>query len=404
MPLTDRSIRALKPGPKPMKIADTKGLYVLLHPNGSRYWRLKYRFNGREKALALGVFPDVSLARARDLRDDARRQLAAGIDPGAAKRAAKQAEGESFEAIAREWFAKEEPTWVDSHADRILRRFERDVFPLIGARPVAGITAPEVLAVAQRIVDRGAVETAHRAVTNIGQVMRFATATGRATSDPTPALKGALPSPQAKHHAAITDPKALGDLLRAIEGYSGSPVVRAALRLAPYVFLRPGELRHAEWAEIHFEAATWTIPGRKMKIGLDHVVPLSRQSIAILREIEPLTHRGPYVFPSPRSRDRAMSDNALNAALRRMGFERGVVSAHGFRATARTLLDEKLGFPAHLIEHQLSHRVRDANGRAYNRTSHLPERQRMMQRWSDYLDTLRDGAQVVPIRPEHRAG
>ncbi len=309
---------------------------------------------------------------------------------------------DSFEAVAREWYAKEAPSWVPSHGERILRRLERDVFPRIGTRPVSEIAAPEILAVVRRIVDRDTVETAHRALANVAQVMRFAVATGRAPADPTPALRGALPSPDAKHHAAITDPKAFGALLADLDRYTGSPVVRAALRFAPHVFVRPGELRRAEWAEIGFDAEggpLWIIPSTKMKGGADHVVPLSEQAVAILREIEPLSGRSQFVFPGARSYHRPLSENAVLAALRSLGYAKESVTGHGFRATARTLLDEVLGYAPHLIEHQLAHSVRDPLGRAYNRTSHLADRRVMMQRWSDYLDGLReDGEKVVPLR------
>jgi integrase len=405
VPLTDKAIKALKPGPKARKVSDGAGLFLLVNTDGSKWWRFKYRFEGREKMISVGVYPDTGLALARDKRDDARRLLAAGINPSAHRAAQKTAVADSFEAVAREWYAKEAPSWVAAHGKRILTRLENDVFPRMGTRPVSQVTAPEILAVVRRIVDRKAVETAHRALANIGQVMRFAVATGRAPSDPTTALRGALPSPNATHHAAITDPTALGALLRAIAGYQGSPVVRAALRLAPHVFVRPGELRHAEWAEIDFKAqngALWTIPGAKMKGGADHCVPLSSQSVAILREIAPLTERSRFVFPGARSYHKPLSENAVIAALRYLDYDKETVTGHGFRATARTLLDEALGHPPHLIEHQLAHSVRDPLGRAYNRTSHLPERRVMMQRWSDYLDGLRDNAgNVVPIRRKH---
>ncbi len=400
--LTDRAIRAAKPRPKPYKLSDERGLALLIEPTGSKLWRLRYRFEGRESMLSLGTYPDTGLALAREKRDEARALLARGINPSAHRAAKRAAVADSFAAVAREWYAKEAGGWVPSHGERILRRLERDVFPRIGTRPVSQITAPEILDVLRRIVDRSAVETAHRALANIGQVMRFAVATGRAPADPTPALRGALPSPDAKHHAAITEPKAFGALLADLDGYSGSPVVRAALRLAPHVFVRPGELRRAEWAEINFDAdggPLWIIPGAKMKGGADHVVPLSSQAVAILCEIEPLSGRSQFVFPGARSYHRPLSENAVLAALRSLGYGKESVTGHGFRATARTLLDEVLGYSAHLIEHQLAHSVRDPLGRAYNRTTHLEERRKMLQRWSDYIDELRaGGAKVVPLR------
>jgi len=401
MPLTDRSIRALKPGPKPRKVSDGAGLYVLVHPNGGRYWRLKYRIDGKEKLLSLGTFPDVGLAQARTRRDEARRQLADGIDPGAVRKAERGGERDSLEAVAVEWLEKQTPGWAPGHAQRVRGRIEADVLPVLGHRPVSELGAPEILAALRRVVDRGAIETAHRELQYIGQILRFAVATGRASSDPTAALRGALPAARGGHFAAITAPAELGALLRAIADYAGSHVVRCALAIAPHVFVRPGELRRAEWAEINLTEAIWTIPAVKMKGGRDHLVPLSRQSIAILRDLEQLTGRGRYAFPSPRTGDRPMSENGVTAALRRMGYDRGTMTGHGFRAIARTLLDEELGFAAHLIEHQLAHRVKDPLGRSYNRTQHLRERVAMMQKWSDYLDTLRDGGKVVPF--ERRA-
>ncbi|MBY0399041.1 integrase arm-type DNA-binding domain-containing protein [Myxococcota bacterium] len=421
MPLSDRAIRNQKPGPKPRKVADGQGLYLLVQPNGALLWRLKYRLGGREKLLALGSYPDVTLARAREKRLEARRLLDAGIDPAEEKRAAKVAAakttGETFEQIAREWFEKESSSWVPSHGDRIKRRLERDVFPHIGNRPIADIKAPAVLAVVQRIVTRGAVETAHRALQNIGGVMRFAVVTGRAEVDPTPSLRGALPSPNPTHHAAVTTPDALRNVLIAIDGYRGSHVVRCALQMAPHVFVRPGELRHAEWSEIDLEAALWSIPAAKMKTRSAHLVPLSKQVVEILREVQPVTGRSQWVFTNGRCYHRPMSENALLAALRGLELlgeevdEKGQprsLTAHGFRASARTLLDEQLGQPAHLIEHQLAHAVRDPLGRAYNRTQHLKERREMMQRWSDYLDELlvgkqEGGAKVIPIGGPRRA-
>jgi len=399
MPLSDRAIRSAKPGSKPYKRSDERGLYLLIQSNGARYWRFKYRYGGKERLLALGVYPDVSLKAAREKRDEARRLVAAGVDPNAQRAAQRLASADSFEAIAREWFAKEEPSWSPSPAGRILRRLQRDVFPYLGSHPISDIKPPAVLALARRIVDRGAVETAHRTLQNVRQVMRFAVATGRAERDATAALQGALPSSGSNHLAAVTDPIQLGELLRAIDGYQGTPVVNVALRFAPHVFVRPRELRRAEWQEVDLGAPDgrlWSIPGEKMKGGRPHMVPLSWQAEAILSELQPITGSGRFIFPGARSADRPMSDNAILAALRRMGFEKEAVTGHGFRATARTLLDEALRIPVHLIEHQLSHSVRDPLGRAYNRTTHLEERRVMMQRWSDYLDRLRSGSTVLP--------
>lgn len=402
MPLTDKAIKALKPGPKARKVADGGGLFLLVNPDGALYWRLKYRVGGREKLISLGVYPQTTLALAREKRDEARSQMAAGIDPSAARKAEKVARADSFEAVALEWIAKETPGWAPAHAKRVKARLDRLAFPFIGSLPVARIAAGDVLEVARRVEADGKIETAHRLTWTISQVMRFAVATGRASTDPTPALRGALPAAKREHFAAIIEPDALGELLRAMEAFQGAPATKAALLLAPRLFVRPKELRMMEWAELDLDAkggALWTIPGEKMKGGRDHLVPLSTQAEAILRALEPLTRRSRYVFPNARSAHRPMSEVAVLAALRRLGYEQGTVTGHGFRATARTLLDEVLGERVEWIEHQLAHNVRDPLGRAYNRTTHLEERRAMMQRWSDYLDGLRDKtSKVVSIR------
>lgn len=391
MPLSDAAIRRAKPSEKPQKLSDGGGLYLLLQPAGARYWRLKYRFGGKEKLLAVGVYPEVSLALARQRRDDARKLLAKGIDPGEHRKAVAAARAElganTFEVIAREWLGKRD--WVASYRVKVEAWFVNDVFPWIGSRPAAELEAPDFLAVARRVERRGAIESAHRILQNCGQVMRYAIATGRAKRNPVADLKGALAPAPDNNFAAVTDPKELGPLLRAMHGYQGTAVVQAALQLAPMVFLRPGELRMAKWDEFDLPSKTWTIPADRMKMRRPHMVPLSKQALAVLAEIQPLTSRSAYVFPSARSRDRPMSSNAILAALRRMGYEVGTVTGHGFRATARTILDEVLGFRPDIIEHQLAHEVKDPNGRSYNRTAHLPERRRMMQEWADYLDKLR---------------
>ena len=401
MPLTDTAIRNAKPGPKPIRMFDGGGLYLEVAPSGGKWWRFKYRFGGKEKRLSLGVYPDVGLKEARERRDEARKLLAGDIDPGENRKAKQAAQADraanSFEVVAREWFAKFGPTWSPSHGDRIIRRLERDIFPWIGGRPVADVTAPELLAVLRRIEGRGAVETAHRAQQNCGQVFRYAIATGRAQRDPSGDLRGALQPVKEKHHAAITEPKAIGELLRAMDGYEGYFVTKCALRLAPLVFVRPGELRKAEWAEIDLDHAEWNIPAERMKMREPHLVPLSRQTVEILRELQALTGGGRYVFPGARTNGRPMSDNAIFAALRRMGYAKDEMSGHGFRAMARTILDEVLHVRPDYIEHQLAHAVRDPNGRAYNRTAHLAERRKMMQQWADYLDGLKSGAEVIPI-------
>ena len=397
--LTDTAIRKSKPRPKAFKMFDGGGLYLEVTPTGGKWWRLKYRFDGKEKRLSLGVYPDVSLKDARERRDDARKLLADSIDPSENRKAVKSARAEraanSFEVVTREWFAKHSPTWAANHSNRIIRRFERDIFPWVGGRPVAEISAPELLAVVRRIEGRGALETAHRALGTCGQVFCYAVATGRAERDPSADLRGALPPVKGEHFAAITDPKRVGELLRALDGYQGTLTVECALRLAPLVFVRPGELRRAEWADIDLDAAEWRYT--VTKTDTPHIVPLSTQAVAILRELHGLTGGGQYVFPGGRSPKRLMSDNAILAAMRRMGIGKEEMSGHGFRAMARTILDEVLGVRPDLIEHQLAHAVRDPNGRAYNRTAHLPERRKMMQQWADYLDKLKAGADVIPL-------
>ncbi|MCP5421253.1 MAG: integrase arm-type DNA-binding domain-containing protein [Gammaproteobacteria bacterium] len=402
MPLTDVTIRNAKPGEKTVKLFDERGLYLEISPTGGQWWRFKYRFDGKEKRLALGVYPDVTLKDARDRRDAARKLLADGIDPSENRKAQKSARADraanSFEVVAREWFAKYSATWAANHGDRIIRRFERDIFPWIGGRPIAEITAPELLTAIRRIESRGALETAHRALGNCGQVFRYAVATGRAERDPSGDLRGALLPVRGEHFAATTEPKRVAAILRAMDGYHGTLTVRCALRLAPLVFVRPGELRKAEWADIDLDAAEWRYT--VTKTNTPHIVPLSKQAVAILRELQPLTGRGCFVFPGARSSGRPMSDNAILAALRRMGIDKEEMSGHGFRAVARTILAEVLGVRPDYIEHQLAHAVRDPNGRAYNRTAHLPERRKMMQQWADYLDKLKVGAEVIPL-PQH---
>jgi integrase len=401
MPLNEMKIRNAKPKEKFYKISDSNGLYLHVTEKGGKLWRFKYRFDGKYKLLALGKYPEISLFDARKKRDEARTQLAHDTDPGAVRKAQKQAETsetETFEVIAREWHTKFTAKATSGHATKIMRSLERNVFPYIGNHPIAAIKAPELLAVLRRVESRGALETAHRVRTICGQIFRYAVATGRAERDTAADLRGALPSPKEKHLAAITDPAKVGGLLRAIDGYQGGFVVQCALRLAPLVFVRPGELRHAEWSEIDFDNAEWNIPASKMKLKEPHLVPLSRQAIGILKELLKLTGKSKYVFPSARSISRPMSNNAILAALRRMGFEKDEMSGHGFRAMARTILDEVLQVRPDFIEHQLAHAVRDPNGRAYNRTAHLPERRKMMQTWADYLNGLKEGAKVLPFQ------
>ena len=398
-PLTDLALRRAKPADRTQKLFDGGGLYLEISPRDGRWWRLKYRFDGKEKRLALGVYPDVPLALARQRREDARQLLARGIDPGEHRKAVAQAKSElgsnTFEVTAREWLAKRD--WVPKYAVKVEAWMANDVYPWIGSRPIGELTAPDFLRVARRIEGRGAIESAHRIMQNCGQIMRYAIATGRAERNPVADLRGALAPAPERNHAAVVDPAELGGLLRALDAYRGTLVVRSALKLAPMVFVRPGELRQAEWAEIDLEGALWSIPAARMKMRQAHVVPLARQAVEVLRELHKLTGRGTYVFPGARSSKRPMSEVAVLAALRVMGFDKNTATGHGFRASARTLLDEVLGFRPDIIEHQLAHAVKDPNGRAYNRTTHLVERTRMMQEWADYLTMLRIGV-VATLR------
>lgn len=398
--LTERAIRNAKPANKTRRLFDNGGLYLEVSPSGSKWWRLKYRYNGKEKRLALGVFPRVTIKEARAARDDARRMLDKGNDPGVVRKAEKikrsALDSESFEGLAREWYAKFSPGWAPSHASKILRRLELDVFPWLGSRPICQITALELLTAARRIEARGALETAHRALQNCGQVFRYAVATGRAERNPVADLNGALPPPKEKHHASVTEPKAVGALLRAIHGYQGHNITRCALKLAPLLFVRPGELRRAEWAEIDLVKAEWRIPGDKMKSRVPHVVPLSRQGLEVVRELQPLTGSGRYLFPGLRSVSRPMSENTVNGALRRLGYSKDEMTGHGFRSMASTTLNEQ-GWNRDAIERQLAHGERDAVRAAYNYAEHLPERRKMMQAWADYLDGLCKGANVIPL-------
>jgi len=398
--LTDTAIKKLKPKDKAYRVFDGAGMYLEVAPAGGKWWRLKYRFSGKEKRLSLGTYPDVSLKAAREKRDEARKLLAAGVDPGENRKATKAAGADraanSFEVIAREWYDQHVDTWAPNHAKRVLQLFERDLFPPLGDKPIASLSSPEVLAVLRKIESRGAGDTAHRARSYFSQIFRYAIATGRAERDPAADLRGALAPVVGSHFAAVTDPARVAELLRVLDGYDGSPVVKAAVRLAPLVFVRPGELRTAQWADIDLDAAEWRFTTSKTKT--PHIVPLSSQALTILKELQPRTGDGRYVFPSARTNARPMSDNAVLAAFRRSGIETDEMSGHGFRAMARTILDEVLCFRADIIEHQLAHAVRDPNGRAYNRTAHLPDRKRMMQAWADYLDKLKADVKVIPFR------
>lgn len=393
MPLTDIAIRNAKPQNKQYKLTDEKGMYLLVNQAG-KYFRLDYRFAGKRKTLALGVYPDVKLAEAREKRDDARKMIANGIDPCQARRAQKSMQIERaencFETIAREWHGKFSTNWADNHAKKIIRRLELYVFPWLGSRPIAEITPPELLAVLRKIEKKGILETAHRTQQNCGRVFRYAIATGRAERDPSADLKGALTPVKHGHMSTITEPKKIGELLRAIDGYEGTPVAKYALKLAPLVFVRPGELRRAEWTEIDLDEAEWRIPKEKMKMKAPHIVPLSTQAVEILSEIQPITGKSRYVFPSVRTNSRPMSENTVLAALRRMGYTKEEMTGHGFRAMASTLLHEQ-GWPSDIIERQLAHAERNSIKAAYNHAQHLPERRKMMQAWADYLDKLKGG-------------
>lgn len=391
MPLTVVQVKNAKPRDKAYKLSDERGLYLLVNPNGSKLWKLKYRFAGIEKKLSLGKFPEVTLADAREAREEARRHLAKEIDPGvlknSAKRSRKLAAENSFEAIAREWHAKFTPKWTKIHGERILIRLEQNIFPWIGRRPITEVTAPELLSALRRVEARGAIETAHRISQICGQVFRYAIVTGKAERDPSADLRGALAPVKKNHHASITNPVKVGKLLRAINTYEGFFVTKCALQLAPLFFVRPGELRHAEWGEFDLEKAEWRIPAEKMKMREQHIVPLATQAIAILKELHALTGNGIYVFPSIRTSKRPMSENTVLGALRRLGYTTAEMTGHGFRSMASTLLNEQ-GWNRDAIERQLAHAERNNIRAAYNYAEYLPERRKMMQHWADYLDEL----------------
>ena len=399
MPLTAIEVKQAEPKEKAYKLADGGGLYLLVKPVGGKYWRYKYRYAGKEKTLALGVYPEVSLKEAREKHQAARKSLDRGIDPGEARKVEKLtrhlAAAESYEAVAREWFNRVMPEKSNSYRERTGRILEKDLYPVLGNRPIKSITALELLAALRRIEAREAYDIAHRAKQTAGQIFRYAVATGRADRDPSGDLKGALkPRRKKKHHAAITNPAEVGRLLLAMEGFQGTVVVKAALLLSPLLFQRPGEIRAMEWTEINWKESQWEIPAEKMKMGQPHIVPLSNQAVALLEELQPFTGRGRYVFPSARGASRCLSENGVRTALRTIGYDNDTMTPHGFRAMARTILDEVLGYRADWIEHQLAHAVRDTNGRAYNRTSHLEGRAKMMQGWADYLDNLKAQAKA----------
>lgn len=376
---------------KPQKVYIGKGLLLQVTPKEQIYWRFKYRVNNKEKSLSFGVYPEITLKRANEKLREARDLLDRAIDPSEYKKqlknTAKNNLENSFEVIAREWFVKYKSTWSETHAIKIMARLEKDIFPWIGNKPLAEITPPILLKIIRKVEHRGAVETAHRALGNCSKIFKYAIASGKAERDPTQDITGALAPVKKSHFPAITDPKRLGEVLNIFDNYQGTYTVKCALELAPLVFVRPGELRQAKWVDIDFDNAEWRYLVTKTET--QHIVPLSQQALNILDNLSKYNHNSEYVFPSARSNKRPMSDNALLSALRSMGLSKDEISMHGFRATARTLLDEVLGFRPDYIEHQLAHAVRDPNGRAYNRTAHLDERKKMMQAWADYLDSLK---------------
>ncbi len=425
MALTDAAILAAKATEKPYKLFDGGGLYLLINPDGSRWWRVKYRYAGREKLVSVGVYRPgqpghVGAKEAREQLDAIKRQLRDGIDPGAARKAEKAARIDraagAFELIAREWHAKQTPTWSADYADKELRQLVLHVFPTIGERPIAELTSRDLLDVLQKIEAKGRAETAHRVRRSLSAIMRYAVLTHRVDTDPSAALKGALAPVPNNHFAAITEPKKAGALLRAIRGYDGTTVTRCALELAALTFVRPGELRAARWDEFAFDLADppkgkkpqhpepqWRIPAERMKMRRQHLVPLSSQAVAVLRELHKVTGPDGFVFPSIRSKAKCMSENTINAALRGMGYAQDEMTGHGFRHMASTLLHER-GYRSEWIERQLAHADANAIRARYNYAEHLPERRRMMQEWADYLDGLASGAKVVNIKTKTKRG
>jgi integrase len=401
--LSVTAINNAKPKDKPYKLSDEKGLYLIINATGSKLWRFDYRFLGKRKTLALGNYPDVPLIQAREKRDNARKLLANDppVDPSDHKKAQtasnlSNAEN-SFEVVAREWWQSHMKNKADSHKDKVIRRFELYLFPWIGSKPISSISAPQMLDVVKRIEKLNKLETAHRALQTAGQVFRYAVQTGRADRDVTADLKGALPASTVKHMAAFTDPQQIAELLRAIDAFNGTFTVQCALKLSPLVFTRPSELRQAKWKDIDLDAGTWQYLVSKTKT--DHLVPLSTQAVAIFRELQPLSGHGEYVFQGGHSPLKPMSESAVNAALKRMGYDtQKDITGHGFRAMARTILHERLNIDPSIIEHQLAHKVPDILGQAYNRTKFIEQRKVMMQQWADYLDELKAGATVLQFK------
>lgn len=398
MALSTLKLARLKPKAKLYRVADGHGLCIEVHPSGAKYWRYRYRFAGKAKMISLGTYPDVGPGEARDRREAAARQLRDGRDPSTEKQREaverRHAHANTFQAVADEWLAKQKDKLAPASYDKAAWLLEDLAYPWLGDKAIAEIDAPTILAALRRVESRGKLETAHRLKQKISQVFRYAVATGRAKGDPVPALRGALATPKTEHHASIRKPDELGALLRAVQSYGGSLVTASALKLAPLVFVRPGELRHAEWSEIDLDAAEWRIPADKMKMRTAHIVPLSAQAVAVLRELQPLTGRGKYVFPGVRTNKRPMSENTINAALRGMGYTGDRMTGHGFRSTASTMLHE-MGWDSDVIERQLAHAERNAVKAAYNHAEYLPERRKMMQAWADHLDALREKRKVV---------
>jgi integrase len=405
MPLTALDIKQAKPASKPHKLADGGGLYLLVNPNGSKWWRWDYRIAGKRKTLSMGTYPETTLAEAREKHAAARKLLAQGADPSADRQGAKrqrveaqQTAADTFEVVTREWMAREHPKLAEVTANKNRWLFETFLFPEIGHLPLTAITPRVLLDALRKIEAAGKQETARRAKIKAGQVFRYAILEGKVDADPTAALRGAVKRVKHKHHAAITDPAKIGQLLRDIDGFTGQPVTYAALKLAPLVFVRPGELRGAEWSEFDLDGAMWRIPGARMKMRVDHLVPLSTQAIAVLRDLQPLTGGGRYVFPSLRGASRPMSENTVNIALRSLGYDGDTMTGHGFRAMASSRLNE-MGWDERAIERQLAHAEPNEVKGAYNYAAkYLEDRKRMMQAWADYLDGLRIGGQVIAFK------
>jgi integrase len=397
MALTDLSVRTAKPGEKARKLADEKGMYLLIQSSGAKLWRMDYRFDTKRKTLALGTYPETSLAQAREKRDEARKLLAQDIDPSAQRKQDKaerrDAQANTFEAITRDWMKVRGKEWSEGYASKTKACMERHAFPVIGSKPIKSITAPELLTMLRAIEKRGTVDMAHRIQQHCGAVFRYAISTGLADADPTPSLHGALSTVKAKHYAALTDPKDFAELLRAIDEYRGEVTTRIAMLMLAYTFQRTKEIRFAEWAQFDFDAALWRIPKEVMKMREAHIVPLSKQVIGHLRELHCLTGTGRLLFPSMTNRDRPISENTVTYALARMGFK-GQMTGHGFRSVASTILNEQ-GYRHDVIERQLAHSEQNQVRAAYNRAEYLPERKKMMKEWADYLDKLKAGAQIV---------